>query len=128
MHQTGNTVFVVDDDTSVLTALRRLIGSSGYHVVTFGSAEDFLHSASRDMPGCLVLDIRLPGMSGIELQEHLAANGIRIPIIFITAYNNVHSRTKAASPQAIAYLEKPFDGQSLLDAIQLAFKGKQGGH
>ena len=128
MHQRGNTVFVVDDDRSVLTALRRLIRSSGYHVVTFESAEDFLHSASRDMPGCLVLDIRLPGMSGIELQEHLAANGIRIPIIFITAHNNVHARKEVAGTQVIAYLQKPFESQPLLDAIQIALKGKGGVH
>ena len=113
-------VFVVDDDESVRASLKLLIESSGYHVVTFKSAEDFLDSSFGESPCCLILDIRLPGMSGFKLQEHLVNLQIRIPVIFITGHDSYRMEDEAMRLGAIAYLRKPFDEQCLLDAIQLA--------
>ena len=111
-------VFVVDDDESVRTSLRLLIESSGYDVVTFKSAEDFLGSRFRENPYCLVLDIRLPGMSGFQLQEHLVKSQTRIPVIFITGHDRNRMEDEAMRLGAVAYLRKPFDEQCLLDAIR----------
>ena len=114
------TLFVVDDDESVLASLRLLIESCGYRVVTFNSAEDFLHSAREEKPCCLVLDIRLPGMSGFKLQEHLLESQTRIPVIFITGHDRDRIEDEAMRLGAIAYLRKPFDEQCLFDAIRFA--------
>jgi FixJ family two-component response regulator len=111
-------VFVVDDDESVRASLKLLIESSGYEVVTFKSAEDFLDSRFRENPCCLVLDISLPGMSGFKLQEHLVKSQIRIPVIFITGHDRHRMEDEAMSLGAVAYLRKPFDEQGLLDAIR----------
>ena len=100
------TVYVVDDDESVRASLKLLIEACGYPVVTFKSAENFLHSSFRGSPSCLILDIHLPGMSGFDLQKQLIKSRSLIPVIFITGHD--------------AYLRKPFDEQCLLDAIQLA--------
>ncbi len=113
-------VFVVDDDESVRASLKLLIESSGYRVVTFKSAEDFLDSSFGERPCCLILDIRLPGMNGFKLQEHLVNLQTRIPVIFITSHDSYRIKDEAMRLGAIAYLRKPFDEQSLLDAIQLA--------
>jgi len=113
-------VFVVDDDESVRASLKLLIESIGYAAVTFKSAEDFLDSTFRETPCCLILDIRLPGMSGFQLQEHLVKSQTRIPVIFITGHDRYRMEDEAMRLGAIAYLRKPFDEQSLLDAIQLA--------
>jgi FixJ family two-component response regulator len=113
-------VFVVDDDESVRDSLKMLLESSGYRTVTFKSAEDFLDSSFRQGPCCLVLDIRLPGMSGFKLQEHLLKSRARIPVIFITGQDNDRMKEEAMRLEAVAYLRKPFDEQCLLDAIQLA--------
>jgi FixJ family two-component response regulator len=113
-------VFVVDDDESVRASLKLLIESSGYHVVTFKSAEDFLASSFGESPCCLILDIHLPGMSGFNLQEHLVESQSRIPVIFITGHDSYRMEDEAMRLGAIAYLRKPFDEQCLLDAIQLA--------
>ena len=113
-------VFVVDDDESVRASLKLLIESSGYRVVTFKSAEDFLDSGLWESPCCLILDIRLPGMSGFKLQEHLVKLQTRIPVIFITGHDSYRMEDEAMRLGAIAYLRKPFDEQCLLDAIQLA--------
>jgi FixJ family two-component response regulator len=120
MAQTQFTVFVVDDDESVLASLRLLIESSGYRVVTFKSAEDFLHSAREEKPCCLILDIRLPGMSGFKLQEHLLKSRTPIPVIFITGHDRERIEDEAMRLGAIAYLRKPFDEQCLFDAIRSA--------
>jgi len=120
-------VFVVDDDESVRASLKLLIEASGYHVVIFKSAEDFLDSSFREKLCCLILDIRLPGMSGFNLQKHLINSQTRIPVIFITGHDRDRMEDEAMRLGAVAYLRKPFDEQCLLDAIQLACeKGKEG--
>jgi two-component system, LuxR family, response regulator FixJ len=113
-------VFVVDDDESVRASLKLLLESSGYDVVAFKSAEDFLASSFGESPCCLILDIHLPGMSGFNLQGHLVESQNRIPVIFITGHDRYRMEDEAMRLGAIAYLRKPFDGQCLLDAIQLA--------
>jgi FixJ family two-component response regulator len=114
------TVYVVDDDESIRRALKRLLRSAGYHAVTFNSAEDFMETTSRRGQGCLVLDIRLPGMTGLDLQAKLAALGEKYPVIFMSAHDNPQWREMAKNAGAVAYLRKPFDEESLLDAIHLA--------
>jgi FixJ family two-component response regulator len=120
------TVFVVDDDESIQRALKRLLRSEGYRVVTFGSAEDLLESGSVLGEGCLVLDIRLPGMSGLDLDERLSSSGRRRPVIFMTAHDNPQWQERAGAAGAVAYLRKPFDQQSLLDAVRLALARRSG--
>ncbi len=120
MSQESFTVYVVDDDESIRRAIGRLLRSVGYHVLTFGSAEDFLDSTSGTEEGCLVLDVRLPGMSGLALQEKLASRGAKYSIIFITAHDNPQWQERAMKAGALAYLKKPFGDQLLLDAIQCA--------
>jgi FixJ family two-component response regulator len=112
-------VYLVDDDESVRKSLNRLLHLIGFRVRAFASAEAFL-AIQPESPACLVLDVQLPGMSGLELQGKLAASRIVIPIIFITGYEDekVHSHVMARG--AIAFLQKPFDKQLLLDAIRLA--------
>lgn len=114
------TVFVVDDDPSVRKALRRLLRSAGLHVETFESAEEFLQFERNDGPSCLVLDIQMPGLSGLQLQEQLATSGSTLPVIFITAYEDTNVRTRALDQGAARFLEKPFDDDVLLDAIRSA--------
>ena len=115
-------IYIVDDDESVRKALKRLLRSEGFKAETFASAEDFLNSGYQDKPGCLILDVRMAGMSGFELREHLAASGSELPIIFITAYDDVHTRERAEKARAIAYLQKPLDDKALLDAIRRALE------
>jgi len=114
------TVYVVDDDESIRRALKRLLRSMGYHAVTFDSAEEFMETSSCRGKGCLILDIRLPGMTGLDLQEKLASSGAKYPVIFMTAHDNPQWQERAKNAGAVAYLRKPFEEQSLLDAIQLA--------
>jgi two-component system, LuxR family, response regulator FixJ len=126
MAESRFTVFVADDDDSVRTSLKMLMESVGYDVVTFGSAEEFLDSRLRESPCCLILDIRLPGMSGFKLQEQLLKSGTRIPVIFITGHDRNRMEDEAMRLGAIAYLRKPFDEQCLLDAIRsLATRGSE---
>jgi FixJ family two-component response regulator len=120
MPQESFTVYVVDDDESIRRALKRLLRSAGYHAVTFNSAEDFMETTSGRGEGCLVLDIRLPGMTGLDLQAKLAALGGKYPVIFMTAHDNPQWREMAKKAGAVAYLRKPFDEESLLNAIRLA--------
>ena len=120
MPQKSDTVYVVDDDESIRRALKRLLRSAGYHAVTFESAEDFMDSAPEGGEGCLILDIRLPGMTGLDLQEKLSASGAKYSVIFMTAHDNPEWRQRAKNAGAVAYLRKPFDEQSLLNAIDLA--------
>jgi len=121
MPQKTFTVFIVDDDASIRGALKRLLRSVGYHAETFESAEEFLDSISRWTEGCLVLDIRLPGMTGLDLQERLSLTGKRYPVIFMTAHDNPEWQERANKTGAIAYLKKPFREQALLDAIRGAY-------
>jgi FixJ family two-component response regulator len=113
-------VFVVDDDPSVRRAIKRLVGSVGLQVELFGSAQEFVGSKHPDAPSCLVLDIRLPGISGLDFQPQLAEAGIRIPIIFITAHGDIPMTVRAMKAGAVEFLTKPFRDQDLLDAIQVA--------
>ena len=120
MPQKSFTVYVVDDDESIRRALKRLLRSMGYHAVVFESAEDFMEATSCRGEGCLVLDIRLPGMTGLDLQEKLASSGVKYPVIFMTAHDNPQWQEMAKKAGAVAYLRKPFDEHSLLNAIQIA--------
>jgi FixJ family two-component response regulator len=113
-------VFVVDDDPSIREALTSLIRSVGLGIETFGSAREFLTHQPPDAPGCLVLDVRLPGLSGLDLQHELAAAQINLPIIFITGYGDIPMTVQAMKAGAAEFLTKPFRDQDLLDAIQQA--------
>ena len=115
-------VFVVDGDASVRVAIGRLIRSAGLAVETFASAEDLLEAWSSDPSGCLILDVRLPGLSGLELQSKLAALGSTVPIIFMTAHDDPDARTQALNGGAVGFLEKPFDDEDLLGAILTAIE------
>jgi FixJ family two-component response regulator len=115
-------VFVVDDDPSVCRAIQRLVESVGLRVELFGSVEAFLRREPRDIPSCLVLDVRLPGISGLEFQRQLAQTRIDIPIIFITAHGDITISVRAMKAGAVEFLTKPFHDQDLLDAIQLALE------
>jgi RNA polymerase sigma factor (sigma-70 family) len=111
-------VFIVDDDASVRKGLERLVRSVGLRGKTFASAPEFLLCAGSDGPSCLVLDVRMPGVSGLALQETLAAAGHRIPIIFITGHGDVTMSVRAMKAGAVDFLPKPFNDQDLLEAIQ----------
>ena len=128
MSRTRQTVFLVDDDGSVRKALRRLIRSTGLDVTTFATAEEFLQAAPAPAPGCLVLDVHLPGLSGLDLQRRLTAEGRGFPVVFITAYGEGSAREQALRAGAVAFLQKPIEGQALLDAIGRALgRGGTGG-
>src|SRR5438445_12831759 len=115
-------VFVVDDDPSVRRAIKRLVGSVRLEVELFGSAQEFLRSKRPDAPSCLVLDIRLPGISGLDFQRELAQGNIHIPVIFIPAHGHIPMTVRAMKAGAVEFLTKPFRDQDLLDAIQLALE------
>jgi two-component system, LuxR family, response regulator FixJ len=117
------TVFVVDDDPSMRPALQRLLRSAGLPVETFSSAEDFLDEVDPSTTGCLVLDARLTGMSGLELQTRLAARGPAMPVIVITAVGSAQVEIDSLRAGAVAVLRKPFAPQALLDAIASALDG-----
>ncbi len=122
MSEADAMIFVVDDDTSMRDALQRLLRSVGLQVTTFASAQEFLHHRGADVPGCLVLDVRLPGLSGLDLQHELAAAQIDLPIIFITGYGDIPMTVQAMKAGAVEFLTKPFRDQDLLDAIQQALE------
>jgi FixJ family two-component response regulator len=122
MSKPESIVYVVDDDESVRESIQSLIRSVGLHVEGFASAQDFLRSKRPDVPGCLVLDIRLPGFSGLQLQRKLADADIRIPIVFMTGHGDIPMTVKAMKAGAVEFLTKPFRDQDLLDAIQQAIE------
>src|SRR6266481_4743586 len=107
-------VFVVDDDLSVRRSTERLIRSAGLKVQTFSSAREFLGSHRSEGPACLILDVRMPGLSGMDLQRELAQAGIHIPIIFITAHGDIPMSVRAMKAGAVEFLTKPFRGRSLV--------------
>jgi FixJ family two-component response regulator len=117
---------VVDDDASVRAALGRLIKSFGFAVEIFGSGEEFLLLGSLRVTSCLVLDVQMPGMSGLELQSQLVAEGYRIPIIFITAFPNEKTRARALEAGAVDFLTKPFGEEALLSGIRTALELSDG--
>jgi FixJ family two-component response regulator len=110
-------VYVVDDDPSVRKALERLLRSAGHEAKTFPSALEFLNYAHPDGPGCLILDIKMPGLSGLELQDRLADKGISFPVIFITGHGTVPKSVRAFKGGAMDFLQKPFEDTELLDAV-----------
>jgi FixJ family two-component response regulator len=115
-------VFVIDDDESIREALKSLIRSVGLGVETFASAHEFLQSSRPDVPACLILDVRMPGLSGLDLQRDLAEANIHIPIIFITGHGDIPMSVRAMKAGAVEFLTKPFRDQDLLDAIQQALE------
>ena len=119
--ETG-TVFIVDDDPAICTALARLCKFAGLPAKSFASAREFLAQAPVPGPGCLVLDLHLPGLSGLDLQEELARAGIDLPIIFLTARGSVPASVKAMKTGAVDFLEKPVDNQTLLVAVHQALE------
>lgn len=116
----GPTVFIVDDEAAVAKSLRWLIESVGLRVETFPTASEFLARYRVQDPGCLVLDVRMPAMSGLELQERLNAEGISLPIIFVTGHGGVQTAVRALKGGAIDFIEKPFDDQRMLDLVHKA--------
>jgi FixJ family two-component response regulator len=113
-------VFVIDDDDDVRASIAGLLKSAGLRCTTCATAQEFLDGGSPDRPSCLVLDVRLPGMNGLEVQRQLADAGIPIPIIFITAHGDIPTTVRAMKSGAVEFLTKPFDDQELLDAIHHA--------
>ena len=119
MSESGPPVLVIDDDPALRESVRRLLRSVGLHARLFASVPDFLKSDRPNGPTCLVLDIRLPGRSGLDFQRELAAADIQIPIIFITGHGDIPMSVQAMKGGAIEFLTKPFRDQDLIDAIQL---------
>src|SRR6058998_2040233 len=121
-------VFVVDDDPSVRRSTERLLRSAGLKVQTFSSAREFLVSHRSEGPACLVLDVRMPGLSGMDLQRELAQSGIYIPIIFITAHGDIPMSVRAMKAGAVEFLTKPFRSRALVDAVRAALERDQLAH
>ena len=118
-------ITIVDDDITIRKSLDRLIRSAGMEVLVFASAEEFLNSAHPRKADCLILDLQLPGMSGIGLLHHMNSHKYKVPVIFITAHeSDEHAKSEAASDWTVAYLIKPFSGDELLDAVNAALKWK----
>ena len=122
-----NLVSVVDDDESVRRTTTLLIGSFGFRAAAFESAEGFLESGQLHDTSCLIVDVQMPGMNGLQLQRHLAAAGCGIPIIFITAYDDKESRRRAMQAGAVAFLGKPFSDEQLLQTIRSTLRPDKGG-
>jgi FixJ family two-component response regulator len=116
----GPVVYVIDDDASVRTAIRRLLLSLRLPVKLFESAEQFLADADRNSPGCMILDLRLPGMSGLQLQQQLVDDHWHLPVIIVSAHDDEESRDAAMRNGAIAFIRKPFDRQQFLSSVHAA--------
>ena len=116
------TVLIIDDDSRMREAMQRLLKTVGLHSESFATPQDFLHHKLPDGPSCLVLDVRLPGMSGLDVQSKLNEEGVQIPIIFITGHGDIPMTVKAMKSGAVEFLTKPFRDQDLIDAIQQALK------
>ena len=122
---TERTVFIIDDDPDIRSSMRRLLKTVGLQAELFATAQDFLRREMPKGPSCLVLDMRLPGMSGLEVQRNLIEAGMNIPIIFITAHGDIPMTVKAMKSGAVEFLTKPFRDQDLLDAIEQALQRDQ---
>jgi FixJ family two-component response regulator len=120
MGERGATVFVIDDDASVRKSLSRLLRSLGFDVETFASAEQFLERGSYQGVGCIVLDVRMPGLSGMDLQDELNRDGYKLPIVFITGHGEIPMSVQAMKRGAVDFLSKPFDDDELLRAVNEA--------
>jgi FixJ family two-component response regulator len=119
-------VYVVDDDPSVRVAMERLLKSVGLTVKTFASAREFLDQATPEWSGCLIVDLRMPGMGGLDLQDQLSARKVSLPVIFLTGYGTVPASVRAMKAGAVDFLEKPVDDQTLLDAVHTALERDRG--
>src|SRR5258705_9737543 len=126
MHHENSFVFVVDDDRSTRESLQNLIQSVGLSVQTFVSAQEFLTSQRADTSSCLVLDIDLPGLSGLDLQQELAKSDVQIPIIFLTGHGDIPSSVRAIKSGALEFFTKPFDDEALLAAVRQAIARSSG--
>jgi FixJ family two-component response regulator len=122
MRTTDAIIFIVDDDLSIRKALGRLLKSMGFSVKTFGSGQDFLAHSQPDACDCLILDVRMPDMNGLDLWKQLACSGFTIPTIFMTAYEDIRERKWAMEAGAVEYLQKPLDEKSLVNAIYSALE------
>jgi FixJ family two-component response regulator len=122
MRQDNLTVFVIEDDPAVRDSLALMLGLAGYKTALFGNAEAFLEAYRKEWAGCVVTDLRLPGMSGVELQAGLRTQGSTLPVVIITAHGDVPTARLAFQAQAVDFLEKPFDDVQLRAAIEAAFK------
>jgi FixJ family two-component response regulator len=120
------TVFVVDDDPAIRDSLSLSLSLRGYHIAQFASAEDFLQAHDPSWAGCVVADIRMPGMSGLQMQAALAERASKLPVVIITGHGDVNSARAAFRGHAIDFLEKPFEDEHLISAIETAFKQEQG--
>jgi FixJ family two-component response regulator len=123
---TGALIAVVDDDDSVRRATRRLLRATGYEVETYSSGAEFLDAVKDRRPGCVIVDLHMPGMSGLEVQSTLTVSGLDIPVLFITAYDDPGARDRAVQAGAVGYLRKPFSEEALLKAIDAALCGAGG--
>ena len=121
MNEVKPTVYVVDDDEAVRNAIRLLLKTVGYKVTLYGSPDEFLAGYTDDQPGCLLLDIRMPQMNGLELQQHLNRRGATIPVIFISGHADIPMAVEAMQHGAFDFLQKPFRDQDLLDRVQRGF-------
>ena len=126
MSATGVLIAVVDDDESVRRATRRLLRAAGFEVETYSCGTEFLDAVKQRRPGCVIVDLHMPGMSGLEVQSTLAASGFQMPVLFITAYDDPGARDRALQAGAVSYLRKPFSEETLLEAIDSAVSGAVG--
>jgi FixJ family two-component response regulator len=115
-------IAIIDDDDSVRRSLTRLMRSRGFAANAFASAEEFLQSAAARDASCLVSDVHMPGMSGLDLQAWMAANGLRIPVVFITAFHDLRIQGRALEAGAVCFLEKPFSSRQLIDCVERALR------
>jgi FixJ family two-component response regulator len=122
MTATKSTIFIVDDDPSIRLALDNLVSSTGQHAETYATAQDFLRDCQRDPEGCLVLDVQMPGLSGLDLQVELSHAGIHLPIIFITGHGDIPTTVRAMKAGAVEFLTKPVSDSELLAAINQALE------
>ena len=122
-HKTS-TIFVIDDDESVRRSFERLLRSAKLDAKTFSCAEEFLNSLRKNETGCIIMDLRMPGLTGFDLQKKIASQGIRMPVIVISASDDAQSRERVRELGAVAFFRKPVDDQALLDAIFWAIGGK----
>ena len=127
MTERDQVVFVIDDDPSVRAAIKRLLGAVGQSCEMFESGREFLESRLPDVPSCVILDVRLPGLSGLDLQRKMAELGIHIPIIFVTGHGDIPMSVQAIKAGAVEFLTKPFRDQDLLDAISQAIERDRAG-
>ena len=123
--KTNAVISVVDDDESIRNSLKRLLRSTGFEVTIFPSAREFLHQRPLNKHGCVIVDVRMPGMDGLDLQKLLSDSGISLPVVFMTAYEDPYVRSRAMEAGALAFLLKPFSDTSLMDIIWLALKHSQ---